>query len=133
MEMKLTERQKRFADYYLELGNAVRAAEKAGYSPRSAATVKRQPAVKAYLDARLAQMDQARVASADEVLEYLTNVLRGEAGGGGQSAMKAAELLGKRLGLFAEQGESLPAPVIIDDIPGQIRIEEVEGAPSDAD
>ena len=49
----------------------------------------------------------------DEVLQYLTRVLRADAG---QSSMKAAELLGKRLGLFAEQGESLPPPVIVDDI-----------------
>ena len=36
MEKKLTERQRRFADAYLELGNAAKAAERAGYSPGSA-------------------------------------------------------------------------------------------------
>lgn len=127
MKAKLTERQKRFADYYLELGNAVRAAEKAGYSKRYAAAAKQQPAVQAYLQERIAEMDTARVASANEVLEYLTGVMRGESGGGSQAAMKAAELLGKRLGLFSERGDELPAPVIVDDLPGQVRIEDVEG------
>ena len=47
-------------------------------------------------------------ASANEVLEFLTRVMRGEEGGGGQAAMKAAELLGKRLGLFAEKTPELP-------------------------
>jgi len=56
------------------------------------------------------------MASADEVLGYLTRVMRGEEGGGGQAAMKAAELLGKRLGLFVEKAEELPPPVIIDDL-----------------
>lgn len=63
---------------------------------------------------------EGRVASAAEVLEYLTDVLRGEAEGEGRGAssprMKAAELLGKRLGLFNEAQEQTPAPVIIDDV-----------------
>lgn len=116
MDKKLTERQKRFADYYLELGNATRAAEKAGYSAKYAASAKRQPAVQAYLSERLEALDRTRVASADEVLEYLTSVMRGAEGGGSQASMKAAELLGKRLGLFAERGEELKPPVIVDDV-----------------
>ena len=63
---------------------------------------------------------EGRVASASEVLEYLTDVLRGEAEGEGRGSssprMKAAELLGKRLGLFTEAQEEVPAPVIIDDL-----------------
>ena len=100
MEKKLTERQRRFADAYLELGNAAKAAERAGYSPGSAGKVRAQPAVKAYLEKRLSELDAKRVASANEVLEYWTRVMRGEEGGGGQAAMKAAELLGRRMGLF---------------------------------
>lgn len=34
--MKLTEKQKKFADYYIELGNATQAAIKAGYSKKTA-------------------------------------------------------------------------------------------------
>ena len=44
--------------------------------------------------------------------------LRGEEGGGGQAAMKAAELLGRRMGLFSESVERPEAPVIVDDVPG---------------
>ena len=35
---KLTEKQKRFADYYIETGNATQAAVKAGYSKKYANT-----------------------------------------------------------------------------------------------
>lgn len=70
-------------------------------------------------------MEDARIASAQEVLEYLTEVMRGgeDADGkrGDRSAsprMKAAELLGKRLGIFSDAREAPPeSPVIIDDIP----------------
>ena len=57
------------------------------------------------------------IASGDEILEFLTGVMRGDADGSTQT-MKAAELLGKRIGLFAEKAELPPAPVIIDDIGG---------------
>lgn len=55
------------------------------------------------------------IASGQEILEFLTGVMRGDADGSTQT-MKAAELLGKRMGLFAEKIEPPPAPVIIDDI-----------------
>lgn len=54
-------------------------------------------------------------ASAGEVLEFLSGVMRGEVDGSTHS-MKAAELLGKRMGLFSERVEPPPAPVIIDDL-----------------
>ena len=57
------------------------------------------------------------VASSEEILEFLTGVMRGSEEGSTQT-MKAAELLGKRMGLFAEKAEPPPAPVIIDDIGG---------------
>ena len=56
-----------------------------------------------------------RVADGAEILEFLTGVMRGEGDGSAQT-MKAAELLGKRMGLFTERTEPPPAPVIIDDI-----------------
>ena len=57
---------------------------------------------------------QGAVASAEEVLQFLSGVMR--SGESGSAAMKAAELLGKRMGLFGEQSEALPAPVIVDDL-----------------
>lgn len=114
-EAKISAKLRRFADAYLETGDAARAAEKAGYSARYGPRALKLPEVAAYLDQRGEELRRERVASTDEVLEYLTGVLRG---GGGQGAMKAAELLGKRFGLFSERGEELPAPVIVDDLSG---------------
>ena len=58
---------------------------------------------------------QLDVGTADEVLSFLTGVMRGEESGNAQN-MKAAELLGKRLGLFSERMEAPQPPVIIDDV-----------------
>ena len=91
----MTERQKRFAEYYLETGNARQSALKAGYSAGYAEHVKRQKGVKEYIDMRIGSMDNRRVASADEVLEFLTDVMRGQETDekGVSLRMKAAEMI----------------------------------------
>ena len=80
--MKLTERQKRFVDYFIETGNKTEAARKAGYSEKRAAEIGaencRKPHIRAAIDARMAGMDAKRVASADEVVQFFTTVMRGE-------------------------------------------------------
>jgi len=68
---RLTERQRRFADLYLQLGNAAEAAEQAGFKRSYAQGAKRQPAVRAYMDERLRQAQDRNIASADEVLSFL--------------------------------------------------------------
>jgi phage terminase small subunit len=116
----MTERQKRFVEYYLETGNARQSAVKAGYSIHYAEHVKRQKGVRDYLDKRLGAMEAGRVASADEILTFLTEVMRAEGDDDKRLAtrMKAAEMLAKRLGYFDEDGTDKPEPaVIIDDIP----------------
>lgn len=83
--MKLTEKQKLFADEYIKSGNATQSYIKAGYSVQSenAAAVNanrllRNAKVKAYMDAKLAEIESHKIADAKEVLQYLTRVLRGE-------------------------------------------------------
>ena len=80
--MKLTEKQRRFIDYYVETGNKTEAAKKAGYSEKTAASIGdenlRKPAIKAAIDARLRELEDKRIAKADEVMQFLTSTLRGE-------------------------------------------------------
>lgn len=79
---KLTEKQKRFCDYYIELGNAAEAARKAGYSAKVANTIAAQNlaklSIRTYIDEALAKLEEQRVASAAEVMQYLTAVMRRE-------------------------------------------------------
>ena len=115
----MTERQKRFAEFYLETGNARQSAIKAGYSAGYAEHVKRQRGVKEYLEMRIDGMDRKRIASADEVLQFLTSVMRGDEKDekGATLRMKAAEMISRRLG-YEEAGYAGPAAVIVDDIGG---------------
>lgn len=78
----LTPKQKAFADYYIECGNASEAARRAGYSERNANNIAAEnlakPNISAYIEERMAQQDANRVASADEVVRFYTSVMRGE-------------------------------------------------------
>ena len=121
---RLTERQRKFVELYLQLGNACEAAERAGFKRSYAQGAMRQTAVRRYLQQRLDEAHMRDAALADEVLEYLTKVMRGEIEGekperNSSPRMKAAELLGKRLGVFNEVNamfKQAPA-MIVDDIP----------------
>lgn len=142
--MKLTEKQKRFADYFIELGDATEAYIKAGYKVKSRDVAKVNASrlltnanVKSFIDARISEKDGQRIAKQDEILEFLTNVLRGKVNeqfplglGMGEQALvkkeldgkdriKAAELLGKRYGMWVDrqQVEVQGAVQIIDNIP----------------
>lgn len=125
----LTEKQKRFADYYIETGNMTEAAIKAGYSKKTARVIGQEnllkPAIKNYIDERLKELEEKRVASATEVMQLLTSAMRGELDEevvvvesigdycsearvvkkkiGLKDRIKAAELIGKRHRLFTDK------------------------------
>lgn len=80
--MKLTPKQKAFADLYIKLGNATEAARQAGYSAKTARYIAAEnlakPVIADYIHERMSNQDKERMASADEVLEFYTAVMRGE-------------------------------------------------------
>lgn len=77
--MKLTAKQRLFADEYIKSGNATQSAIKAGYANEVSGRENLQkPTVKAYIDAKMAEIESHKIADAKEVLQYLTRVLRGE-------------------------------------------------------
>lgn len=79
---KLTPKQYAFAEAYIRLGNATQAAIEAQYSRRTASCIGsenlKKPAVVEYIRARMRELDEQKVAKADEVLEFYTRVMRGE-------------------------------------------------------
>ena len=80
--MNLTPKQKAFADYYIECGNSTEAARKAGYSEKTSRSIGAEnltkPDISAYIAERMQAKNDARVASADEVLQFFSSVMRGE-------------------------------------------------------
>lgn len=110
---KLTEKQKRFIDYYIETGNATESARKAGYKAKTEKAMgnigsENLEKLGVFIKTKLEEKDNNRIASQDEVLEYLTKVMRGQEkdsfglDASLQDRTKCAELLGKRYGAFKE-------------------------------
>lgn len=139
---KLTAKQQRFCDEYLIDLNATQAAIRAGYSKKSARQIADENLskhyIREYIDARMAEKQSKLIADQDEVLKYLTSVLRGESksteivvegfGDGCSEArtiqkepsekdrLKAAELLGKRYGIYTDRVETeITVPVFSDE------------------
>ena len=141
---KLTEKQRRWIDYYIETGNATEAARLAGYRAKTdkamgAIGAENLAKLRPLVDEKLAAKEDVRIAKQDEVLCYLTSVMRGEeteevvmvvgVGDGCSTArtvvkavgakerLKAAELLAKRYGLLTDSVKfqnALPVTIIDD-------------------
>lgn len=140
MNIKLTVKQQRFADEFIRTAEITRSAIVAGYNAKSAYAIGsenlKKPAIKAYIDKRLEELKKESIAEQDEILQYLTSILRGEQteeilrgiGKGAQTIdemdvdaanrIKAAELLGKRYAMWTEkqQVDVTGAVVFVDDI-----------------
>ena len=81
-ERKLTAKQQRFCDEYLIDLNATQAAIRAGYSKKTAYSIGQEnlkkPEISAYIEKRMAEKEDALIAKQDEVMQYLTAVMRRE-------------------------------------------------------
>ena len=80
----MTKKQERFCAEYLVDCNATQAAIRAGYSEKTAYSIGvenlKKPEIRKYIDEQLEAMQDATVASAQEVIQYLSSVMRGGAG-----------------------------------------------------
>lgn len=141
----LNDRQERFCKEYIVDCNQTQAYIRAGYCPRGAdrlaSRLMRNDEVRARVAELMAEKDAELIAKGDEVLKYLTAVLRGETeaevvvvegtgegysdarcikkGPDEKERLKAAELLGKRYGLYTDvviQNGAVPV-TIVDDVP----------------
>lgn len=140
----MTNKQKRFCEEYIVDMNATEAAKRAGYSEKTAYSIGNEnlnkPEIQNYIQELTDQMKADSIASAEEVLQYLTSVLRGdemdeaivtESVGDGMSEarrmnkkvnardkIKAAELLAKRYGLLTEKVnvDGNGTVILIDDV-----------------
>lgn len=130
--MAMTNKQKRFADEYLVDLNATQAAIRAGYKEKTAYSqgqrMLKNVEIKTYIEEQLERLHNKKTADAQEVIEYLTSVLRGESEGeelvnefqgdgvskavnvkkkpSEKDKLRAAELLGKRFGIFTDKIEN---------------------------
>lgn len=146
--MKLTEKQRIFCIEYLKDLNGTRAYKVAyphvkndNTAAAAASRLLRNVKIKSFIDKKLKEIEDKKIAKAEEVLKYLTSVMRGEETEevvvvegigegmsnattikkqvGARERIKAAELLGKRFGLFTDKVnlEGNVGVMIVDDIP----------------
>ena len=119
---------RQFCDEYIISLNATQAAIKAGYSEKTAYSIGQEnlkkPVIKSYIEQRMAEKNSVLIASQDEILRYLTAVMRKETKSSvlakdetgaeeviekppdEKERLRAAELLGKRYGLYTEKVEA---------------------------
>ncbi|MBZ5946041.1 terminase small subunit [Leuconostoc gasicomitatum] len=78
--MKLTPKQKKFADEYIKTGNATQSAIEAGYSKKTARSVGSEnltkPDISEYISKRIEEIDKDKIAEQKEILEFMTRVMR---------------------------------------------------------
>ena len=138
---KLNDKQKAFADYYIESLNATESYMKVyecsyNTARTNGARLLTNANIKKYIDEVMSAKDESRIASQDEILQILTDIARGiteeevvqfsQLGEELRTTrkptikdrMKASELLGKRYRLFVDKAElEITEPItIIDDI-----------------
>ena len=139
----MTEKQQKFADEYIIDCNATRAykaaypnVKKDNVAAANGARLLRNAKVATYIEEKLAEISSQKTASAQEVMEYLTSVMRGESessvvvvegyGEGCSEAkiiekppdekerLRAAELLGRHYAIFTDKVKTEGAiPVVI--------------------
>ena len=138
---KLNDKQKAFADYYIESLNATESYKRAyecsyNTARTNGARLLTNANIKKYIDEVMSAKEESRIASQDEILQILTDIARGvteeevvqfsQLGEELRTTrkptikdrMKASELLGKRYRLFVDKAElEITEPItIIDDI-----------------
>lgn len=133
--LKLTIKQKKFADEYIRLGNSTQAAINAGYSKKTARQIGADNLSKAYIreyiNEKMDALDKKKTMQIKEIMEKLTSIARGEIkeerldkdGNIVETRplfadrLKAMDMLGKRYGMWNGMAqEAASQTVIIDDM-----------------
>ena len=132
----LNKRQIDFVQEYMKTNNVRQSAIKAGYSPRTASVqgsrLLSNVKVSAYINAINERLESDKIADIQEVMEYLTSVMRGEKKDqfdldpALSERTKAASELARRLDVKARNLNIECAVNIIDDIPDDMEIEDEE-------
>ena len=128
----LTQRQIRFVQDFMKSDNVTQAAIRSGYSKKTASVqgsrLLTNVKVAEYVDAINERLESDKIADIQEVMEYLTSVMRGEAkdqfdlDASLSERTRAASELAKRLDVRAKTLNIEGVVNIIDDIPDDVEI-----------
>ena len=128
----LTQRQIRFVQDFMKSNNVTQAAIRSGYSKKTASVqgsrLLTNVKVAEYVDAINERLESDKIADIQEVMEYLTSVMRGEAkdqfdlDASLSERTRAASELAKRLDVRAKTLNIEGVVNIIDNIPEDVEI-----------
>ena len=108
----LTPKQQAFCDNYIVSHNATEAAIKAGYSKKTARSQGQRMLtnvdIKKYLEDTAAKVHTSKIATATEILEFLTDTVRNTEYGL-KDRLKAAQMLGDHFALYKD-AQTTPPP-----------------------
>jgi phage terminase small subunit len=131
----LSQKQIDFVLYWIETSNITQSAIRAGYSAKTASAqgcrLLKQVRIQEYISAIRERLESDKIASIEEVMQYLTRVMRGEEKDSFdmepslQERTKAANALADRLDVRAKNINVQTAVTIIDDIPDDVEVEDV--------
>lgn len=78
----MTPKQKAFADYYIQTGNATEAARKAGYKDKflntHASKMLHNATIANYIAKKIEPDEEKRIATAEEVMQFFSDVMAGK-------------------------------------------------------
>lgn len=133
--LKLTIKQRKFADEYIRLGNSTQAAINAGYSKKTARQIGADNLskvyIREYINEKMDALDKKKTMQIKEIMEELTSIARGEIkeerlDKDGHivetrplfaDRLKAMDMPGKRYGMWNGMAqEAASQTVIIDDM-----------------
>lgn len=104
----MTNRQRLFAEYYAQSGNATASAKAAGFSEKTAYSsgqrLLKDVEILEYIKQIQAEADAERIASISEIKSFWTNTMR-DREEKTESRLKASELLAKSAGEFVQHVE----------------------------
>jgi phage terminase small subunit len=126
----VNDKQKAFADYYIETGNQTESAKRAGYSEKTAYSIGnrllKKVEVSTYIRQRTTKAEKKRIASGDEVMEFFSSVMKGEIKDAFgldptlQDRINAAKELAKRTVDLNKETEEYESDGFIDALKGQV-------------
>ena len=132
----LNQRQIRFVQNYMKTNNITHSAIDAGYSHKTAhvqgCNLLKNIKIQEYINAINERIESDKIADIEEVMQYLTSVMRGEKKdqfdleASLSDRTRAAGELAKRLDVRAKNINVECAVNIIDDIPEDVEIEDDE-------
>ena len=116
MKRGFSEKKRIFVEEYALTGDLKKACEKSGYTEKYGKRLTNSDEVKKIIEEKTAEKILEEVANDEEILRFLTKIMRDKNDSSIRERMRAVELLTKRKQLFCDDEDEEVGVLIVDDI-----------------